>query len=488
MAKKKAPTGAPQLQYSNPLVQNYSLPPSGQTSMPAKLPNKQNINMYDRKVQRIANNNPNLTMRQVNNRAQRQLAASSLMRQGAPNDPMAQGARQLMENIGNVGGGASGDFQNLLAQIGSGNGSYTPINIPSLGGGGGGGFSAGNISAPELAAIREINPETLNLDFTALRNSMGADANYAQGNALAALDNRAALAGMPGSSRHGIAQGQAIGEIQRGLQTNLAQKEYDALLSDADRRMAAEQANMQGRIATQGNQAQLGAAAMGANAQLGSAAMGANAQVQSAGLGANAQLGVAGINANADLQRAAMQDATNRINIAGNIADQQGRLALDRNQMLYNALGDSYDRSIGYKALNNQAATDRYGIRQNGLNTRLGMQYGLMDNQQNRAMQYGMFNQNMDYQNNALLAGMLNGQNNTMQNALYYGMPGMNQQVMAQLDPASQYMSMIQYYANALGNPIILNNSQGGSSDWSRGNSYGFGFNHGAGMSLNMGM
>lgn len=385
-------------------------------------------------------------------------------------DPMAEGATQLFTNIGNIGGGANGDFSNILAQVGGGGG-YSPINM-----GGIGNFSAGNISAPSLGAIREIVPETMNMDFTALRNAMGADANYAQGNALAALDNRAALAGMPGSSRHGIAQGQAIGEIQRGLDTNLANMEYNAYDSDANRRLAAQQANMQGRIATQGNQAQLGSAAMGANAQLGSAAMGANAQVQSAGIGANA-----------DLQRAAMQDATNRIGIAGDIANNQADIALRRNQMLYNALGDSYDRSIGYKALNNQAATDRYGISQNGLNTRLGMQYGLMDNQENRAMQYGMFNQNMDYMNNALLVGMLGDKNASMQYGLDYGQ-GMNNLTLSQLDPASQYMAMIQYYANAVNPPIILGSSSGGSMDMSRGNSFGFGFNHGMGASVGSGM
>jgi hypothetical protein len=370
----------------------------------------------------IAAKNPKLTQAQIDKRAQTRwdkqhpLAASN--KAMAKADPLAQGAAQVFSDIQNIGGGSNGNLQSILSMIGGG-GSYSPMSYSPVGG------------------VRDIGSDAVNINLGGLRNALSENAKYALGQNLGALDARVAQGGLPGSSRHGIAQANTIADSDRNLQSTLAEANYQAYDADAARRLAAAQSNQSGDIAT----------------------MNANAGLQGQTIGANA-----------NLQAAAMNDATNRLGVAGNIANNQADIALRRNQMLVNALGTAYDRSMGIQALNNQAMTDLSGQRYNYNTALMNNQYDLMNNQQDRALA------NNQYTNNALMQ-LLAGQNDTMNQGVY-NTGNMQGSASGALSP----YSTIQDVVNILGGmaPVILNQSSGNSQGWSRGGSSGFGMDSGA--------
>lgn len=82
----------------------------------------------------------------------------------------------------------------------------------------------------------------------AMKSQYVQDANIATKNMLNNLDARASVAGMPGSSRQGIAQGVGIQGINQNLQRNLAETGYNTFDKDLDRKLAiagqADQANL----------------------------------------------------------------------------------------------------------------------------------------------------------------------------------------------------------------------------------------------------
>jgi hypothetical protein len=94
-----------------------------------------------------------------------------------------------------------------------------------------------------------------------VQRNMVQNASDVMGTTLAGIDARAAGAGLPGSSRHGIAQGQAIQGINKNLQQDLAQLGYQAyepnlqrqlgIASQADQSNLARQQMLTGGIAGQ---------------------------------------------------------------------------------------------------------------------------------------------------------------------------------------------------------------------------------------------
>lgn len=71
----------------------------------------------------------------------------------------------------------------------------------------------------------------------AMKNQYIQDANRATDNMLANLDARAAASGMSGGSRHGIATSRGLEDINRNLQSNLAQTGYNTFDKDLDRKL-----------------------------------------------------------------------------------------------------------------------------------------------------------------------------------------------------------------------------------------------------------
>lgn len=376
----------------------------------------------DKIMAKVAANHPDWSQARVQKRAQTRLANQQVNKAvksdlNVPSsDPMAQGAMGLFQNIMDIGGGANGSLDSILSKIGGG-GSYTPVNYRPVGG------------------VRDIGSDAVNINLGGLRNALTENANYALGQNLGALDARVAQGGLPGSSRHGIAQANTIADSDRNLQSTLAQANYQAYDADAARRLAAAQSNQSGDIAT----------------------MNANAGLQGQAMGANAQLAAA-----------AMNDATNRIGVAGNIANNQSNIALQRNQMLLNALGNAYDRDMGYRALNNQAMVDL-----------TGMQYGLMNNQQDRALQYNMFGDNLDFQRQNLLYGMANAKNDTMNQGIYNtgNMQGAGAGALNSWGSLGDLGNLAGLIA-----PILTGNTSGYGTGWSRGNSSAFGMEGGGGV------
>jgi len=66
----------------------------------------------------------------------------------------------------------------------------------------------------------------------AMRSQLSEDASNTAGGVLSLLDQRAANAGASGGSRHGIAQGKAIGDITSNLQKNLTDIGYNTFDKD----------------------------------------------------------------------------------------------------------------------------------------------------------------------------------------------------------------------------------------------------------------
>jgi len=81
-----------------------------------------------------------------------------------------------------------------------------------------------------------------------MNTSLMANADDTRNAALSSLDARAAASGMSGGSRHGQAQGRALGEIDQNLQSNMANVAYNAFESDQNRQQAAFEADRARRM------------------------------------------------------------------------------------------------------------------------------------------------------------------------------------------------------------------------------------------------
>jgi hypothetical protein len=116
----------------------------------------------------------------------------------------------------------------------------------------------------------------------AVQQNMVQNASDVMGTTLAGLDARAAGSGMSGSSRHGIAQGQAIQDINRNLQQGLAQLGYQAYEPNLQRQLdiasQADQSNLQRQ--------QMLMSGLGGQQAAMQSALGYSPQMQSLGMGA----------------------------------------------------------------------------------------------------------------------------------------------------------------------------------------------------------
>ena len=98
-----------------------------------------------------------------------------------------------------------------------------------------------NDSMNQPTAMQDINSMIMggsgNNYADAMRNQYTTDANRAMDNMNANLDARAAGAGMGGSSRHGVAQGMGMRDINENLQRNMANVGYNTFDKDLDRKL-----------------------------------------------------------------------------------------------------------------------------------------------------------------------------------------------------------------------------------------------------------
>ena len=119
----------------------------------------------------------------------------------------------------------------------------------------------------------------------AMRDQFTQDATRAQGNMLGNLDARAAASGMSGGSRHGTATAQGMEDINRNLQSNMANIGYQTFDKDLDRKLGiAGQADANNLARYQ---SQLGSAQNMLGAQQGAMQGGLNygGQMQNLGMG-----------------------------------------------------------------------------------------------------------------------------------------------------------------------------------------------------------
>ena len=110
-------------------------------------------------------------------------------------------------------------------------------------------------SMAQPSAMQDINAMVMggagNTYADAMRAKYIQDASAAQQSMLANLDARAAAAGMSGGSRHGIAAGQGMSDINRNLQALMAQTGYETFDKDLDRKLQIAQQADQGTLARQ---------------------------------------------------------------------------------------------------------------------------------------------------------------------------------------------------------------------------------------------
>ena len=119
----------------------------------------------------------------------------------------------------------------------------------------------------------------------AMRDQYTQDATRAQQNMLGNLDARAAASGMSGGSRHGTATAQGMDDINRNLQSNMANVGYQTFDKDLDRKLSIAQQADSNNLARY--QSQLGSAQNMLGAQQGAMQGGLNygGQMQNLGMG-----------------------------------------------------------------------------------------------------------------------------------------------------------------------------------------------------------
>jgi len=113
-----------------------------------------------------------------------------------------------------------------------------------------------NQSLNNPTATQEINNMIMggegNNYADAMKNQYVDDANRATDNMLQNMDARASASGMSGGSRHGTAIARGMDDINRNLQSNLAETGYNTFDQDLNRKLQIAQQADQGTLARQG--------------------------------------------------------------------------------------------------------------------------------------------------------------------------------------------------------------------------------------------
>jgi hypothetical protein len=349
----------------------------------------------------------------------------------------------------------------------------------------------------------------------ALKNQMQNDALRTAGTSLNALDARAARAGMSGSSRQGIAQGQALQGINQNLQSNLTNLGYSTFDKDLAQKLdiarQADQANVQRYLGNQ--QYNLGlvgagntAAQNAQNYNLGMGGLG-NAQNQA---NLNYNLGL-GSNTNTFNQNAQNYNLGYGQNVnAFNQGNQNYNLGMNQALMNYNLgqqqANQNYNLGLGSNANIGTQNAQNYnlGLTQANQGYNLGLTqanqgYDLGRLQANQGYDLGRLQANQNY-NLGQMQGIQNynlglDANNVARQNLLTGMVGGQQGSMntgAQFMPTVQGMAsggmnqflvpgqLTSQWADTIGGPIVL--GSGRTSSASQGSSNAFGMGGGGGV------
>lgn len=180
--------------------------------------------------------------------------------------PQAHALGQLYQQLGGLFNTTNAQMQEAIPGAVQANQQITeqmqPVWQDQMQGGAYGGLNIGNQLMNSLnqsqnnpSAMQEINSMIMggsgNNYADAMRNQYLQDASSAQQSMLANLDARAAASGMSGGSRHGIAAAQGMDNINRNLQSNMANLGYQTFDKDLDRKLAIAQQADQGTLARQ---------------------------------------------------------------------------------------------------------------------------------------------------------------------------------------------------------------------------------------------
>jgi len=179
-------------------------------------------------------------------------------------DPQSQALNNLYTQVGQLFGqtnsGMQGQIPGAVNNMQNINQQAMPAWQNQLQGGAYSGLGIGNQLMGSLnqslnspTNMQQVNSMIMggsgNNYADAMKNQYIQDANLAQRNMLSNLDARASAAGMSGGSRHGIATAQGMQDINRNLQSNLAQTGYNTFDKDLDRKLQiagqADQATLQ---------------------------------------------------------------------------------------------------------------------------------------------------------------------------------------------------------------------------------------------------
>jgi len=179
-------------------------------------------------------------------------------------DPQSQALNNLYSQVGQLFGqtnsGMQGQIPGAVNNMQNINQQAMPAWQNQLQGGAYSGLGIGNQLMGSLnqslnspTNMQQVNSMIMggsgNNYADAMKNQYIQDANLAQRNMLSNLDARASAAGMSGGSRHGIATAQGMQDINRNLQSNLAQTGYNTFDKDLDRKLQiagqADQATLQ---------------------------------------------------------------------------------------------------------------------------------------------------------------------------------------------------------------------------------------------------
>lgn len=204
--------------------------------------------------------------------------------------PQGDALRKLYSQIGSLFSGTMGGMQNRIPvasnQMQQVYNQSTPYWNQQLQGGAYRNMdlqnqlmSSLNRSMGQPSATQEINNMIMGGSGNNYADAMKAqymqDADRAQQMMLSNMDARAAMAGQGGSSRHGVAQALGMQDINRNLQSNLAQTGYETFDKDLQRKLA---------IAGQADQATL------ARQQMMQDMLGQQQQAMQSGLGFGSQM------------------------------------------------------------------------------------------------------------------------------------------------------------------------------------------------------
>jgi hypothetical protein len=143
-----------------------------------------------------------------------------------------------------------------------------------------------NASSNQPSNVSQINAMTMggegNNYADAMKSQYMQDANKAQEQMLGNLDARASASGMSGGSRHGTATAQGMEDINKNLQSNMANVGYQTFDKDLNRKLGIAQQADQGNLARQQMMQQM----LGGQQQAMSGAQNQSSNMQNLGMGA----------------------------------------------------------------------------------------------------------------------------------------------------------------------------------------------------------